>query len=184
MMGSFINNLFAIFGIISAILTALFLIFSFGFIIYVEIYSDKHLIRYDGTPCQNKIIKLSKPMKQGIAKESTFHTSFHSVTNFILQDIDEDWVTITETNQRYYQDSKFKILNYYRAYTTYPISGVGGNVSSGYLVKSMETQELSWILSSDFNVQECNICDSFEGNGTSVPHNFRELNITETEIEI
>jgi len=181
---SVINNLFAVLGKVFGVLSGIFFFLFFGFLAYVWIGSDTHLIRYDGTSCQNKVIKLSKPMKKGIGSESTINTAFYHITNFILQDIHDDWVTITDTNQRYSVGNEFKILGYYKAYSTGPLSGLGGNGTSGYLVESTKNKELSWILSSDFNVQECNVCDSYEGNGTSVPNNFRELNITENEIDI
>ena len=177
-----IYSLFAALGKVLSTLSAIFFLFFFGFIAYVSISSDNHLIQYDGTPCQNKVINLSKAMKKGIGNESTINTAFYRITNFILQDINEDWVTITDTNQRYSKGSEFKILGYYRAYRTGPLSGLGGNGGSAYLVESLEDKALSWIISFDFNVQKCNVCDSFEGNGTSVPANFKELNITKTEI--
>ncbi len=181
---SVVSDLFSALGKVLGVLSAIFAFLFFGFLAYVWIGSDNHLIRYDGTPCQNKVIKLSKPMKKGIGSESTINTAFYHITNFILQDIHDDWVTITDTNKRYSEDSEFKILGYYKAYATGPLSGLGGNGTSGYLVESMKNQELSWILSSEFNVQECNVCDRYEGNGTSVPNNFKELNITEIEVDI
>ena len=182
MIFNIINNLFAALGKIFGVLSAIFFLIFLGFLTYVWIASDNHLVQYNGTYCQNKIIKLSKPMKEGIANESTINVAFYHITNSILQDIDEDWVTVRYTNITYSKGSKFKILGYYRAYKTGPLSSLGGNGGGAYLLESIENKELFWIIGFDFNVKECNVCDSFEGNGTSVPKNFRELNITKTEI--
>ena len=135
---SVINNLFTALGKIFGVLSAIFFFLFFGFLAYVWIASDNHLIQYNGTSCQNKVIKLSKPMKEGIANESTINIAFYYITNSILQDIDEDWVTVRYTNNKYSKGSKFKILGYYRAYRTGPLSGLGSNGGGAYLLESIE----------------------------------------------
>ena len=179
---SFIYNVFSALGKVFGVLSAIFFSLFFAFLAYVWVASENHLVQYDGTPCQNKIMKLNKSMKSGIGNESTINPAFYYITHFILQDINEDWVTIADTHQRYSKGSELKIRGYYKAYKTGPLSSLGGNGGGAYLVESIEDKKLFWIISFDFSVQECNVCDSFEGNGTSVSSNFKELNITETEI--
>ncbi len=181
-MGRVLNNLFAALGKIFGILSAGFIFLFLGFLAYVWLASEDHLIKYDGTPCQNKIIKLSKPMKKGICVSSTMNVAFYRVTTNILQDIEEDYVTVKYTGERYPKDSEFEILGYYRAYSTGPMSGLGSTGGSSYLVKSMKSKELFWIIGFDFNAEQCNVCDSFKGKGYSLPKKLEESNITKTEI--
>ncbi len=181
-MGRILNNLFVTLGKIFGMLSATFIFLFLGFLAYVWLASEDHLIKYDGTPCQNKIIKLSKPMKKGICVSSTMNVAFYRVTNNILQDIEEDYVTVNYTGKRYPRDSEFKVLGYYRAYLTGPMSGLAATGGSSYLVKSIQSKELFWIMGFDFDAEQCNVCDSFEGKGYGLPKNFKESNITKTEI--
>lgn len=177
-----LNNLFAALGKIFGILSATFIFLFLGFLTYVWLASEDHLIKYDGTPCQNKIIKLSKPMKKGICVSSTINDAFYRVTNNILQDPKKDYVTVKYTGERYPKDSEFEILGYYRAYSTGPMSGLGSTGGSSYLVKSIQSKELFWIIGFDFDAEQCNVCDSFKGKGYGLPKNFEESNIIKTEI--
>jgi len=144
--------------------------------------SKDHLIKYEGTPCQNKIIKLSKPMKKGVCISSTINDAFYRITTNILQDMEEDYVTVKYTGRIYPKDSEFEILGYYRAYMTGPLSGFSSTGGSAYLVRSMQSKELFWIIGFDFDIGQCNVCDSFKGKGFSLPKKLEESNITEIEI--
>ena len=177
-----LNNLFTSLGKVFGILSGTFIFLFLGFLAYVWFASEDHLIKYDGTPCQNKIIKLRKPMKKGICVSSTMNVAFYRVTNNILQDIEEDYVTVNYTGKRYPKDSEFEVLGYYKAYMTGPLSGLAATGGSSYLVKSIQSKELFWIMGFDFDAEQCNVCDSFEGKGYSLPKNFEESNIRKTEI--
>lgn len=179
---SIINNLFTALGKIFGVLSAIFFFLFFGFLAYIWLASEDHLIKYDGTPCQNKIIKLSKPMKKGICVSSTINVAFYRITTNILQDIEEDYVTVEYTGESYPENSEFKILGYYKAYMTGPLSGLGSTGGSSYLLKSIQSKELFWIIGFDFDAEQCNVCDSFEGKGYSLPKKLEESNITKTEI--
>ena len=152
------------------------------FFLYIWISSENHLIKYDGTPCQDNIFKLKKPMKKVIGNESTINVAFYRITDHILQDIEEDYVTVVDTGIRYPKDSEFKMIGYYSAYLTGPLSGLAATGGSAYLVKSLKDKEVFWIISFDFDMAQCNVCDSFKGAKYGIPKNFKELNITKTEI--
>ena len=152
------------------------------FFLYIWISSENHLIKYDGTPCQDNIFKLKKPMKEVIGNDSTSNVAFYRITDHILQDIEEDYVTVRDTGIIYPKDSKFKVLGYYSAYLTGPLSGLAATGGSAYLVKSLENKKVLWIIGFDFDIAQCNVCDSFEGKQYGIPKNFKELNITKTEI--
>ena len=174
MVTKLIKVLMSTFGIFVLLLSIFFL--------YIWISSKNHLIKYDGTPCQNSTFQLKKPMKKVIGNQSTINEAFYRITNHILQDTEEDWVTVVDTGIRYPKDSKFKVLGYYSAYLTGPLSGLSATGGSAYLVKSLKDKEVFWINNFDFDIVECNVCDSFKGTKYGVPRNFKELNITRTEI--
>ena len=161
---------------------SLLVVLLLAFFLYIWISSENHLIQYDRTPCQHHLFRLDKPMKVVIGSDSTINPAFYRLTDHILQDVEEDYTTVRDTGVRYLEASPFKVLGYYSAYLTGPLSGLAATGGSGYLVRSLEDKKIFWIMSSDFDVEACNVCDSFEGKRYSLPNDFHELNITKTEI--
>ena len=161
---------------------SLLVVLLLAFFLYIWISSENHLIQYDGTPCQHHLFRLDKPMKEVIGSDSTMNPAFYRLTDHILQDVEEDYSTVRDTGIRYIGVTQFRVIGYYSAYLTGPLSGISATGGSAYLIKSLKDKKIFWIMSSDFDIEECNVCDSFEGKRYSVPNDFKELNITKTEI--
>ena len=160
---------------IGIILIALFFYFQFG--------TKSHLVKYDGIPCQGKIFSLDKPMERVIGGESTTKKGYYYITKNLLEYTNSDYLTVTKTGEIYTSGSKFKVISYYNAFDSGPLSELGGGGTPHYLVRSLDSGHFFWIAYFEFDAKDCKISDSIDAYHFDVKEHIFDKNISETIIK-
>jgi len=177
-------TIFQVLGKTLGILKSVFMIIFISFLAYIQFNTNANLIQYDGVPCQNTIFSLGKPMEQVIGGESTMRKGYYHITKNLLQDINEDYQTVKRTGQIYPEESRFKVISYYVAFDSGPLSGLGGGPTPKYLLQSLDTSDYMWIAYFKFDSKLCQISNNVNDTNFDIAKHEFDLNITKTTIKL
>jgi hypothetical protein len=166
------------------ILKMLFLFIFISFLIYIEKNTKSHLVKYDGIPCQNNTFSIDNTMRRVIGGESTMRKGYYHITQNILHDINDDYQTVKKTNDVYQTGSQFKVISYYVAFDSGPLSSLGGGPVPEYLVQSLIDKQYFWVSYFDFDSKLCKVTNDHNATHFDISESRYDKNISKTIIEI
>jgi len=106
------------------------------------------------------------------------------ITTNLLQDINHDYQTVKKTGQIYPQGSQFRVISYYVAFDSGPLSGLGGGPTPEYLIQSLNTDDYMWIAYFRFDSKLCQISNDIDDTNFDISEHEFDTNITKTVITL